>query len=520
MIADILLTVSPDDETNSSLIQKKAKAQLAKKNINTENKKVNLVFVKKSIDARHGTLKLCLKYRAYIDEDPPLPQDELPTWKNVEGNKSVIIIGAGPAALFSALHLLEYAIKPILIERGSDSQMRKKTIAQISTEQYIDPDSNYCFGEGGAGTFSDGKLYTRSDKRGNVERILKIFNHFGASDEILTDAHPHIGTDKLPSIIQSIRKKILDCCGEIYFNTKCVDFIIEEISTNTKQNKVIRGVVTQNTKTGETLQLVGDSVILATGHSANDIYELIAHHSPEGLEAKPFAIGVRVEHPRQYIDSIQHHGKNIFQGVEYRLNTQVEDRGVYSFCMCPGGFVVPSSTSNEEIVVNGMSSAKRNSFWSNSAIIVETRIEDIPEEFVSIAENKKCRALAGLYWRTSLEQEAKKHGNGQKAPAQMLEDFLAKKDSSTLVRTSYTPGIVASRLDEWLPEHIGRRLSKAFQDFNSQMKGFICKDALLIAIETRTSTPVRILRNKETGESISIQNLYPAGEGSGFAGGI
>ena len=383
----------------------------------------------------------------------------------------------------------------------------------------VGADSNYCFGEGGAGTFSDGKLYTRSNKRGDIAKILSIFAHFGADKKILTDSHPHIGTDRLPSIVNNMCSKITDLGGEIHFDTRCTAFIYSDESADGK--KKIIGIKTENTKTGENRNFFADAVVLATGHSASDIYSLIAKDAPESLEAKTFAVGLRAEHPRALIDKIQYHGRGENLGAaEYRLVTQADGRGVYSFCMCPGGFVVPSSTANDEIVVNGMSSASRNSKWSNAAIVVETRSEDIPENFCE--EAKKCgsEALSGLFYRRYLEKLAKENGNGQKAPAQRLTDFLEHKESSSLPTTSYTPGIVPSRLDKWLPAPISRRLESAFRDFNRSMRGFVCPDAILIAIETRTSTPVRILRDNDSGECVRIARLYPCGEGSGYSGGI
>ena len=562
MVAELTLIVRPQDEHNDLLLRKKAREQLAQKNIRVRDDELHLVCVKKSIDARHGNVKLCLKYNAYSGEEA-IQNDAIPEWKHADGKRRVIIVGAGPAGLFGALRLLEDGITPVLVERGTDTAQRKKDIAAISTQHVVDANSNYCFGEGGAGAFSDGKLYTRSGKRGNVPRILRIFNHFGADANILTDAHPHIGTDKLPKIINAMREKIIALGGEFHFNMKCVDVLIahDESHDDTMQSGTITtgaihggtsatssmradarsgttatdaahdatrpqwsgtvcGIVAQHTKTGARVQFTGDAVLFATGHSASDIYELLAKIAPHALAAKPFALGVRVEHPRARIDAIQYHGKQLETAAEYRLATHVDGRGVYSFCMCPGGFVVPSSTSNDEIVINGMSSARRNSVWSNAAIVVETTPEDIPREFVAAATADGCPALAGLYWRTHLEREAKKHGDGQHAPAQRLEDFLAHYASSTLPATSYTPGVAPSRLDKWLPPHSARRLAVAFVDFNKRMSGFISRDALLIAIETRTSTPVRMLRDKETYESTVLKNLYVAGEGSGYSGGI
>ena len=513
MITEVTITVLPDDEKNKNLIEKLILKELAKKNVSAGKKHIP-VFVKKSIDARHGQLKFHLRYKVFIDEEPgEVKTSALPEWKSADGKKTVIIVGSGPAGLFGALKLLEKGIKPVIVERGERTSDRKKSIAKISTQDLVDSDSNYCFGEGGAGTFSDGKLYTRSNKRGDISKILQIFVRFGADEKILTDAHPHIGTDKLPAVINAMRNFIIEKGGEFYFNSKCTGFI--------DKNNCITGISMENTKSGEKLELKGDAVLLATGHSASDIYEMLAKISPHSLEAKTFAMGVRVEHPRTLIDSIQYHGKTEGMGAaEYRLVTQVEDRGVYSFCMCPGGFVVPSATGPDEIVVNGMSAAGRNSKWSNAAIVVETRPEDIPEEFVQRAKCAGCKALAGLYFRKYIEEETKKQGKGQAAPAQRMTDFLANRETKDFPPSSYTPGIVSSRIDIWMPEQIAGRLAQGFLDFGKNMKGFVNKDAVLIASETRTSTPVRILRDKESCESVAIKNMYPAGEGAGYAGGI
>lgn len=513
MITEVTITVLPDDEKNKNLIEKLILKELAKKNVSAGKKHIP-VFVKKSIDARHGQLKYHLRYKVFIDEEPgEVKTSALPEWKSADGKKTVIIVGSGPAGLFGALKLLEKGIKPVIVERGERTSDRKKSIAKISTQDLVDSDSNYCFGEGGAGTFSDGKLYTRSNKRGDISKILQIFVRFGADEKILTDAHPHIGTDKLPAVINAMRNFIIEKGGEFYFNSKCTGFI--------GKNNCITGISMENIKSGEKLELKGDAVLLATGHSASDIYEMLAKISPHSLEAKTFAMGVRVEHPRTLIDSIQYHGKTEGMGAaEYRLVTQVEDRGVYSFCMCPGGFVVPSATGPDEIVVNGMSAAGRNSKWSNAAIVVETRPEDIPEEFVQRAKGAGCKALAGLYFRKYIEEETKKQGKGQAAPAQRMTDFLANRETKDFPSSSYTPGIVSSRIDIWMPEQIAGRLAQGFLDFGKNMKGFVNKDAVLIASETRTSTPVRILRDKESCESVAIKNMYPAGEGAGYAGGI
>ncbi len=512
MIKTLSVTVLPKDEKNDSLIRSLITKELKKSGISY--KKMTPVFEKKSIDARHGQVKLHLKYSVFLDEEPgadgSIARNFLPEWKKADGKHSVLIIGAGPAGLFGALKLLEAGIKPIILERGAETSQRKKDIAQISRAALVNEDSNYCFGEGGAGTFSDGKLYTRSNKRGNIPEILNTFVHFGADPKILTDAHPHIGTDRLPQVINAMRAKILECGGEIYFNTRCSELILE--------GDTVKGVRAAGR------DFFADAVLLATGHSAPDIYNMMARYTPQSLEAKTFAAGVRVEHPRELIDKIQFHGREeqaaLLGAAEYRLITQVDDRGVYSFCMCPGGFVVPSSSGPDEIVVNGMSAAKRNSKWSNAAIVVEIRPEDIPSEYKKQADEAGCPALAGLFFRTAIEHAAKENGDGQSAPSQRLTDFLANQKSKDFPPSSYTPGLVSSNLNDWLPPHICSRLQKAFPVFNNMMRGYVCKDALMIAVETRTSTPVRIARNPETLESTALKNLYPAGEGSGYAGGI
>lgn len=518
MIKEITITVKPEEEKNLKLHKSLALKEIKKNGGSIPSGETVLVFVKKSIDARHGQLKLHLRYKVYIGETPDEAtqkgQNQLPEWKTASGNKSVIIIGAGPAGLFGALTLLEKGIKPVIIERGKMTPERKKDIALISTKGLVNSDSNYCFGEGGAGTFSDGKLYTRSNKRGNIDRILQIFAYFGADKKILTDAHPHIGTNKLPQVINNMRNKIIELGGEFYFNTRATELL--------GSNASVTGVRTINVHTNEEKIFTADAVVLATGHSASDIYHIVAKMNPASLEAKTFAVGVRVEHPRVLIDAIQYHGmpKGELGAAEYRVTAQVEERGVYSFCMCPGGFVVPSSSGPDEIVVNGMSAAERNSKWSNAAIVVETRPEDIPAEYIAQAKTDGCTALAGLYFRTALEKAAKDNGQGQAAPAQRLTDFLDNKKSKDLPVSSFTAGLVCSNLNSWIPPQITTRLAQGFKIINKNMKGFICEDALMIAIETRTSTPVRILRDKETCECCGIKNLYPAGEGSGYSGGI
>lgn len=526
MIQELTIFLKPNEDQNDELIKKQIAKALFEKKIKVKPQEIKYQILKKSIDARHKQIKIVLRIKAFINEE--ISSDEqnskIPQWipvpPNTTKDKTVIIVGSGPAGLFAALKLLEKGIKPIIIERGKETSKRKIDIASISTKNIVDENSNYCFGEGGAGTFSDGKLYTRSNKRGDINRILKIFNIFGADPKILTDAHPHIGTDKLPKIINSMKEKIISLGGEFHFNTKCTDLIIQKSKS---PKLLIQGIIAQDLNTNEEKTFTANNVILATGHSATDIYLLLAKKCPESLEAKTFAAGVRVEHPRELIDSIQYHGQNAISNLptaEYKLTTQVEGRGVYSFCMCPGGFVVPSSSGPEEIVVNGMSAAKRNSKWSNAAIVVEIRPEDIPEKFVKKATSVGCAALAGLYFRASIEKLTKENGKDQSAPAQRLTDFLDHKDSINLPPSSYTPGLVCSRIDKWLPSHIEKRLEEGFKNFNKTKKGFVCDDAIIIASETRTSTPVRIIREKDSYECSYIKNLYPAGEGSGYSGGI
>lgn len=526
MIKDLSITVQSEDEKNSAVIKSLLIKEIKKQVSFDELKKISNwqsnftpVFIKKSVDARHGQLKLHLRYKVFIGEKPT-EEDKaggaLPVWKKVtEKSKTVIIVGAGPAGLFGALKLLERGYKPVIIERGCETSQRRKDIALISTKADVNANSNYCFGEGGAGTFSDGKLYTRSNKRGDIGKILRIFVHFGADPKILTDAHPHIGTDKLPKVINNMRSKIIELGGEFHFNQQVVEFV-------TTGKNVVTGVIARNTVSEQMTTFNGSAILLATGHSATDIYQLIAKTAPAALEAKTFAAGVRVEHPRILIDAIQYHGKlnNNLGAAEYRVTTQVEERGVYSFCMCPGGFVVPSASGPDEIVVNGMSAAARNSKWSNAAIVVEIRPEDVPEKFKKQAAELGCPQIAGLLFRTEMEKLAKKNGDGQAAPAQRLKDFLDNKKSTDLPENSYTPGLVSSNLNTWMPKHISQRLAQGFRDINRNMKGFICDDALMIAMETRTSTPVRIARDKETFECIGLKNVFPAGEGSGYSGGI
>ena len=536
MIKEITITLlNPADAENPN--EKLVRKQLAAKLDCREKDIHSFVLVKKSLDARHGKVKFHLRYQVFTGGDRPesAASQKLEYLPCPENAPQVVIVGSGPAGLFAALKLIQAGIRPIVLERGNPAGQRKRDIAAISTRHEVNPDSNYCFGEGGAGTFSDGKLYTRSNKRGNIQGILQIFHYFGADSQILTDAHPHIGTDKLPSVIQAMTQKIVECGGEVHFGCRCTELLLEKTGKNPRVVGVKAVSVAEESTTQEQV-FSGDAVILATGHSATDVYLLLVSQLPAALEDKTFAMGLRVEHPREIIDNIQFHGaqkKSQLGAAEYRLVTQVQERGVYSFCMCPGGLVVPSASCQEGLVVNGMSPSSRGGKWSNAAIVVEIRPQDfelviaqLEEKFseynitvdVKLASSKNTNP--GLYLRTLLEILTKTQGRGQQAPAQLLVDFLAEKPSQELPRSSYSPGLVTSRLDSWLPDFIKERLQQAFRDFNRKMAGFACKQALLIAAETRTSTPIRILRNPETLECVAAANLYPAGEGSGYSGGI
>lgn len=536
VIKEITITLlNPADAENPK--EKLVRKQLAAKLDCKEKDIQSFVLVKKSLDARHGKVKFHLRYQVFTGGDRPesAASQKLEYLPCSENAPQVVIVGSGPAGLFAALKLIQAGIRPIVLERGNPAGQRKRDIAAISTRHEVNPDSNYCFGEGGAGTFSDGKLYTRSNKRGNIQGILQIFHHFGADSQILTEAHPHIGTDKLPSVIQAMTQKIVECGGEVHFACRCTELLLEKTGKNPRVVGVKAVSVAEESTTQEQV-FSGDAVILATGHSATDVYQLLGSQLPAALEDKTFAMGLRVEHPREIIDNIQFHGaqkKSQLRAAEYRLVTQVQERGVYSFCMCPGGLVVPSASCQEGLVVNGMSPSSRGGKWSNAAIVVEIRpqdfgivIEQLEEKFsdnnitvdAKLASSKNDNP--GLYLRTLLEILTKAQGNGQQAPAQLLVDFLAEKSSQELPRSSYSPGLVSSRLDLWLPDFIKERLQQAFRDFNRKMSGFVCKEALLIAAETRTSTPVRIVRNPETLECVAAENLYPAGEGSGYSGGI
>lgn len=508
-------------------------------------------ILKRSIDARQRTIYINLKVRTYINE---FPQDDAyihTDYPNVEGKPKVIVVGAGPGGLFAALRLIELGIRPIVVERGKNVRDRKKDIASISREHKVNAESNYSFGEGGAGAYSDGKLYTRSKKRGNAEKILNVFCQHGASTDILADAHPHIGTDKLPQVIENMRNTILRCGGEVHFETRMDALLIE--------NGEIKGITTHTGKT-----FLGP-VILATGHSARDVYRWL-HNNKVEIEAKGLAIGVRLEHPSSLIDQIQYHNRNgrgkYLPAAEYSFVTQVDGRGVYSFCMCPGGFVVPAASGPRQIVVNGMSPSNRGSKWSNSGMVVELHPEDLAESSLSglcqtyirsmeefgdtntilykeiiqtISQEKKSDSparpvyshtatihpLAMMCLQEALEYTCWQQGNmRQTAPAQRMLDFTRKKLSYDLPTSSYSPGLVSSPLHFWMPSFISERLSKGFQQFGKTSRGFLTNETVMIGVETRTSSPIRITRDNETLQHVTIRGLFPCGEGAGYAGGI
>lgn len=460
-------------------------------------------ILRKSIDARKREIKINLKVLVYVNELPADPGKVKFEYRDVSGRPGIIIIGAGPAGLFAALRLIELGLKPVIFERGKKVEDRKADIGTLHKTHIINPDSNYCFGEGGAGAFSDGKLYTRSTKRGNVSKILEILHFHGAQGNILYDAHPHIGTNKLPSVISNIRKTIETAGGIFYFNTRVTDLVI--------RNGKVNGIITKN---GDTY--LSPSVILATGHSASDVYEFLDHNNIP-LETKLFAMGVRVEHPQDLIDSIQYHGAprgKYLPAASYAFTEQVGGRGVYSFCMCPGGFIVPASTGQDSMVVNGMSPSGRDNVLANSGIVVEITAGDL-KEF------QKHGPLAGLRLQQQFEKTAFDNGGGGLiAPSQRLGDFLTGKKSVSLPKSSYHPGLAASDFNSWMPPYISGPLSQAFRLVDKKMRGFITNEAIIIGVESRTSSPVRIPRNKNSFVHVSVGNLYPCGEGAGYAGGI
>ncbi len=500
MVKEIQIRVTLEEEKKEGILKQKVSRIL---NIGSDEIST-IKILRKSIDARKATIIFNYKVAVYINEQPPESSKYVFTYKDVSKAKEIHIIGFGPAGMFAALRCIELGYKPIVLERGKKAQDRRRDLRAINQFHDVNEDSNYCFGEGGAGTYSDGKLYTRSLKRGDVRRIFENLVNHGATEEILIDAHPHIGTNKLPKVVQNIRETILQYGGEIHFESRVTDFIIK--------NNALQAIQIQNDK-----EIPVDSVILATGHSARDIYYLL-HKKNIALEAKSFAMGVRVEHPQHIIDSIQYHCKGerneLLPAASYSLVHQIKNRGVYSFCMCPGGFIVPAATANGEVVVNGMSPSRRNNPFANSGIVVEINVhEDIPKY-------NHFGALKGLEYQKDLERLAyTSGGRSQVAPAQRLTDFVEGKLSNSLNDCSYQPGLKSAPLHSLLPKLIGSKLRKGFSVFGEKMKGFYTKEANVVGVESRTSSPVNIPR-KDNLEHPEIKGLFPCGEGGGYAGGI
>ena len=487
--------------------------------------------LKRSIDARQRTIYVNLKVRAYINEFAQDDQYIHTEYPDVSSRPRVVVVGEGPGGLFASLRLIELGYRPVVLERGKDVRERKKDLSNITKTQKVDAESNYCFGEGGAGAYSDGKLYTRSKKRGSVDKILNVFCQHGANTNILADAHPHIGTDKLPRVIENMRNTILQCGGEVHFQTKMTSFVIDG-------DKVI-GVEAVNLQTGAEETYRGP-VILATGHSARDVYRYLAASRIE-IEAKGIAVGVRLEHPAHLIDQIQYHNKNgrgkYLPAAEYSFVTQVDGRGVYSFCMCPGGFVIPAATGPQQLVVNGMSPSNRGTAWSNSGMVVETHPEDVAsfvQEHQAILQSDASLSssseeevlspdspLTMMHFQQIVEKQCWQQGNmKQTAPAQRMADFVNNRLSYDLPKSSYAPGLISSPLHFWMPSFVSKRLQEGFKTFGKNAHGFLTNEATLIAMETRTSSPVRILRDRDTLQHVRLQGLFPCGEGAGYAGGI
>lgn len=506
MIQEYQIRILPEQAANEEGI----KRYLAKEK-GLDARTLNKVRVlKRSIDARQRTIFVNLKVRAYINEMPQDDQYVHTEYPDVSSRPRVIVVGEGPGGLFASLRLIELGYRPVVLERGKDVRERKKDLSNITKTQKVDSESNYCFGEGGAGAYSDGKLYTRSKKRGSVDKILNVFCQHGANTNILADAHPHIGTDKLPRVIENMRNTIINCGGEVHFQTKMTRFILEG-------DRVI-GVEAVNLVTGAEENYRGP-VILATGHSARDVYRYLASSKIE-IEAKGIAVGVRLEHPSQLIDQIQYHNKNgrgkYLPAAEYSFVTQVDGRGVYSFCMCPGGFVIPAATGPEQLVVNGMSPSNRGTAWSNSGMVVETHPEDVVQ-----SEEELKDPLSMMYFQERVEKLCWQQANmKQTAPAQRMADFVNNRLSYDLPKSSYAPGIISSPLHFWMPSFVSKRLQEGFKTFGKNAHGFLTNEATLIAMETRTSSPVRIVRDRDTLMHVRIQGLFPCGEGAGYAGGI
>lgn len=498
MVVEINIVVTPEQAAFAD----KLKTLAAKHLFISEEEISDLKILKRSVDGRSKKPKVQLRLSVFTNNDKAPVIDYTTNYSPVNKTKKVIIVGAGPAGLFAALQLIEKGLQPIILERGKDVKSRRRDLAIINKEGIVNPESNYCFGEGGAGTYSDGKLYTRSTKRGDVNKVLHTFVAHGASEDIMIDAHPHIGTNKLPNIIVNIRNTIINAGGEIHFDTKVTDFIV---SDNT-----IKSVIAGNK------EFFGEAVILATGHSARDIFELL-HKKNIAIEAKPFAMGIRIEHQQSLIDSIQYHTPNrgeYLPPAPYSLVHQVNGKGVFSFCMCPGGIIAPCATGPNEVVTNGWSPSKRNNPYSNSGIVVAIDLLDL-KPF------KAHGVFAGLAYQRSLEQMAfNAGGKTLAAPAQRMIDFCENKLSADLPIASYQPGIVSAPLHELLPKDIGERLQIGLIEFGKKMRGYYTNDAVVVGVESRTSSPIRIPRNHETMAHIEISNLYPCAEGAGYAGGI
>lgn len=506
MIQEYQIRILPEQAANEEGI----KRYLAKEK-GLDARTLNKVRVlKRSIDARQRTIFVNLKVRAYINEMPQDDQYVHTEYPDVSSRPRVIVVGEGPGGLFASLRLIELGYRPVVLERGKNVRERKKDLSNITKTQKVDSESNYCFGEGGAGAYSDGKLYTRSKKRGSVDKILNVFCQHGANTNILADAHPHIGTDKLPRVIENMRNTIINCGGEVHFQTKMTRFILE--------GDHVIGVEAVNLVTGAEENYRGP-VILATGHSARDVYRYLASSKIE-IEAKGIAVGVRLEHPSQLIDQIQYHNRNgrgkYLPAAEYSFVTQVDGRGVYSFCMCPGGFVIPAATGPEQLVVNGMSPSNRGTAWSNSGMVVETHPEDVVQ-----SEEELKDPLSMMYFQERVEKLCWQQANmKQTAPAQRMADFVNNRLSYDLPKSSYAPGIISSPLHFWMPSFVSKRLQEGFKTFGKNAHGFLTNEATLIAMETRTSSPVRIVRDRDTLMHVRIQGLFPCGEGAGYAGGI
>ncbi len=506
---EIQLVLSPEDAANEAVIKSYAAQQIYIKPSAITFMKV----LKRSVDARSRNIKINLKLEVYVNEIPPTPQNYKKEFAPVHSKQKVLIIGAGPAGLFAAIQLIENGYKPIIIERGKDVKSRRRDLAAINKQHIVNPNSNYCFGEGGAGTYSDGKLYTRSTKRGDINKVLELFVAHGADANILVEAHPHIGTNKLPKIIEAIRQTIINSGGEVHFNALVTDIII--------QNNTIKGVTGNAIETNQSFEFFADHLILATGHSSRDIFELF-HKKNILIEGKTFAMGVRVEHPQSLIDATQYHctvnevelKRQYLPASSYSMVHQAMGRGVYSFCMCPGGIIAPCATSQEEVVTNGWSPSKRNNPFANSGIVVTIEPEDYQKY-------SKEGALAGLRYQQALEKMAwEAGGKTQTAPAQRLTDFVTNKLSSTLPNVSYQPGVLSAPLHELLPPEIGKRLQEGFKVFGKKMRGYLSNEAIIVGVESRTSSPIRIPRDKDTLQHPQIKGLYPCGEGAGYAGGI